>query len=170
MLLQAARGLSAEQQCFQCAADRWSVADCIEHITVVEDKILKSIEKSLEAPATAEKPDTEGKDRVILDNVPFRAKRVQGPPSVMPARRWRDFDELLGEFEATRERTQRFAASTTGDLRAIAFPHLFFGPLDGYQWLLFLAAHCERHVRQMEEVKSDPAFPGTVGTARAGEK
>jgi len=25
-----------------------------------------------------------------------------------------------------------------------------------------LAAHCERHVHQMEEVKSDPAFPRTI--------
>ena len=34
-----------------------------------------------------------------------------------------------------------------------------------YQWLLFLATHCERHVRQMEEVKSDPAFPHGLGAS-----
>jgi DinB family protein len=171
-LLQAAAGLSAEQQCFRCAADRWSVADCVEHITVVEGNILKTIERLLETPPPAEKPDTEGKDQVVLDRVPGRATRVKGPPSAMPQGRWPNFQESVREFEATRERTRRFAAATQGELRAFAFPHPFLGPLDCYQWLLFLAAHCERHVRQMEEVKSDPAFPvsaATEGGVRRGQ-
>jgi DinB superfamily len=159
MLLEAVAGLSKEQQCFQCAADRWSVANCVEHVTVVEGNILRNIQKLLQAPPPAEKPDTAGKDQMILERVPARATRVKGPAAAMPQGRWPNFDELLREFEATRDRTHAFAATTEGDLRAFAFPHPFLGPLDGYQWLLFLAAHCERHVRQMEEVKSDPGFP-----------
>ena len=31
--------------------------------------------------------------------------------------------------------------------------------LDPYQWLLFIAAHSERHTKQMLEVKADPNFP-----------
>jgi len=31
--------------------------------------------------------------------------------------------------------------------------------MECYQWLLFLGLHCERHVRQLEEVKADPGFP-----------
>jgi hypothetical protein len=31
--------------------------------------------------------------------------------------------------------------------------------LDPYQWLLFIAAHSERHTKQMLEVKADPGFP-----------
>ena len=85
----------------------------------------------------------------------------------MPSGRWADFDELLRQFEAARQRTMGFAEATEADLRAYAFPHPFLGPLDCYQWLLFLATHCERHVGQMEEVKSDPAFPGKVGSAIA---
>ena len=34
-LIQAVEGLTAEQHHFRPAEDRWSVADCIEHITVV---------------------------------------------------------------------------------------------------------------------------------------
>ena len=85
----------------------------------------------------------------------------------MPTGRWPDFEELLRQFDATRQRTIGFAEATFAELRACAFQHPFLGPLDCYQWLLFLAAHCERHVRQMEEVKSDPAFPGKVDTAIA---
>jgi len=31
--------------------------------------------------------------------------------------------------------------------------------LDGYEWLLFIGAHSERHTKQMLEVKASPDFP-----------
>lgn len=31
--------------------------------------------------------------------------------------------------------------------------------LDGYQWVLFISAHSERHTKQINEVKADPGFP-----------
>ena len=31
--------------------------------------------------------------------------------------------------------------------------------LDGYEWLLYIAAHSERHTKQIDEVKADPHFP-----------
>ena len=162
MLARAVDGLSSEQRSFRAAADRWSVADCVEHLAVVEGNILKAIERQLQQPP-GEKPDTSGKDQVILDRVPGRVLRVKGPDTAMPNGRWPDFEESLRQFHTVRERTINFAAETQGALREYAFPHPFLGPLDCYQWLLFLAAHCERHVGQMEEVKADPAFPGRVG-------
>jgi len=168
MLVLAVGGLSAEQRCFRAAADRWSAVDCIEHVTVVENNVIKTIERTLAAPPPSEKPDTNGKDQVVLEKVPGREARVKGPDAVMPKGRWPDYAELLAQFESTRDRSLHFASATQADLRAFAFPHPILGPLDCYQWLLFLAAHCERHVRQIEEVKGDPAFPGrALGSAIA---
>ena len=161
MLIQAVDGLSPTQQSFRPAPDRWSVADCVEHVTVVESNILKAIHRKLQQPP-GDKPDTNGKDQVVLDNVPGRATRVKGPQAVMPNGRWPDFDECLRQFHAARQSTIGFTEATQVNLRAWAFNHPFLGLLDCYQWLLFLAAHCERHVHQMEEVKSDPAFPRTI--------
>jgi hypothetical protein len=31
--------------------------------------------------------------------------------------------------------------------------------LDGYEWVLFISAHSERHTKQIDEVKADPTFP-----------
>ena len=44
------------------------------------------------------------------------------------------------------------------------------GPLDGYQWLLFMAAHWERHLGQIKEAKADAKFPraATPVAARTG--
>ena len=34
--------------------------------------------------------------------------------------------------------------------------------LDGYEWVLFVAGHSERHTKQINEVKADPNFPKSV--------
>ena len=31
--------------------------------------------------------------------------------------------------------------------------------LDGFEWVLFVAGHSERHTKQINEVKADPNFP-----------
>jgi hypothetical protein len=33
-------------------------------------------------------------------------------------------------------------------------PHPFAGIIDGYQWILFLAAHTDRHAEQIEATRS----------------
>jgi uncharacterized damage-inducible protein DinB len=159
-LLQAVDGLSAEQRTFQPAEDRWSVAGCVEHIIVTEDFVFQTIHRVLEAPAQpAKQTEVRHKDPIVIERVPARITRVMGPEMVHPKNRWPDFEELLGQFEATRRRSMSFAEKTEADLRSHFFPHPFLGDLDCYQWLLFLGLHCERHVRQLEEVKADPGFP-----------
>jgi uncharacterized damage-inducible protein DinB len=162
-------GLSAEQRNFRPAEDRWSIADCIEHITVVESHILRTIQQVLQStPEPERQGEARGKEQTILERVPARERRVKGPEEVQPQNRWPEFEELLLQFEASRERSVRFSAVTQADLRNHFFPHPFLGLLDCYQWLLFLGAHCERHVRQMEEVKAHPAYPGREHAGQAG--
>ena len=40
---------------------------------------------------------------------------------------------------------------TSEPLRDRFAPHPFAGMIDGYQWVLFLAAHTDRHAAQIEE-------------------
>jgi hypothetical protein len=159
-LLDTVQGLSPEQLSFKPAADCWSVADCVEHIIVVEHFVLDSIERRLQSPPEPQKhAETVGKDEVIQERVPARNFRVKGPEAVMPTGRWPEFAALLAQFEVARNRTVQFTTGTEADLRNHFFPHPFLGQFDCYQWLLFIGTHCERHVRQMEEV---------LGASRSG--
>jgi uncharacterized damage-inducible protein DinB len=158
-LLRAVQGLSHQQLHFRPDPDRWTVAECVEHITFVEGRILAMIQKTLSAGPTPEKRSAmEGKESVFFENVAARLPRLQAPESVKPCGRWPD-DQLLKEFEAARQRTREFAATTDADLRTHFFAHPFFGDLDLYQWLLLIGAHCDRHRAQSEEVMSSPGFP-----------
>lgn len=54
-----------------------------------------------------------------------------------------------------------FASETQAELREHFFPHIVFGDLDCYQWLLVLGQHGLRHALQIEEIKNDPAYPAS---------
>ena len=44
-------------------------------------------------------------------------------------------------------------------LRAHFFPHIAFGDLDCYQWLLLVGQHSLRHALQIEEIKASAGYP-----------
>ena len=128
-------GLSPAQLHYKPAPDRWSVAECLEHIIVVEGIILGNVEKNLQRAADSTSPAMGDDD--LVRRVAGRANRVKGPERLMPTGRW-PHDKLLSEFEAVRERSAEFAASTQAELRQHTFPHPIIGPCDCYQWLLFI--------------------------------
>jgi len=164
-LVEIVQALSKEQQRFR-APDRWSVADCVEHVSIVEKAVLKKIQALILEPSPIQ-TDAGVPDDTVLSRVPSRSTRRISPPEALPRRRWTDFGALLRQFEAARERSLRFVAVTQADLRGHFFRHPHLGELDCYQWLLFLGAHAERHARQAEEVISDPAFPEQADSAIA---
>ncbi len=158
-LLAMVQGLSREQLHYRPAAGRWTVAECVEHIAIVEGIVLGSIQRTLEkGPHSSKRSSMEGQDDKLVANVAGRATRIQAPDVLAPTGRWPD-EQLCKEFEAARRQTRDFAASTSADLRRHFYVHPVIGELDLYQWLLLIAAHCDRHCVQSEEVMASPGFP-----------
>jgi uncharacterized damage-inducible protein DinB len=158
-LLRMAQGLSREQWHYRPAPDRWTVAECVEHIVTVETRVLDRIQNTLEnQPDPSRHSALEGQDHTMFANTVARVVRFQAPEILVPTGRW-PHEQLAPEFEAARRLTQDFAVSTQADLRRHFFKHPAFGDLDLYQWLILIAAHCDRHRVQGEEVMSLPAFP-----------
>ncbi len=157
--LHTARSLSREQLQYKPAPDRWSVAEVLEHIIIVEGRVLGSIEKTVQQAPNA--PKSAFKDDFLVSRVATRVDRLKGPEVLMPKGQWPE-DQLPLEFEAVRRRSIEFAGATHAELRRHTFPHPFFGELDCYQWLLLISAHCERHLAQAAEVMAEPGFPHAV--------
>jgi hypothetical protein len=158
-LLRATSGLSSAQMQFKPALDRWSVADCLEHLVTVENRCFDGISNALREPADAAKRSPfDGRDDELVRMVTDRSNRRQAPEAIHPSGRWPN-DQLIREFEAARKSTIDFATNIDGDPRQHFFAHRAFGDLDCYQWLLLVAGHGERHRAQIEEVLSAPNFP-----------
>ena len=158
-LLLMAQGLTPEQLRYRPGPDRWTIAEILEHITVVEGRAIRIVGKALEAPPDFSKRSAmDGRGQELFEKVAGRAARLKAPEPALPMGRWKD-EELLPEFEVARRRTRDFVATTDADLRHHFFPHPVFGEVDCYQWLLIVAAHCDRHRLQGEEVMAADGFP-----------
>jgi hypothetical protein len=160
-LLEAIRGLSPAQWSFKPAPDRWSAAECAEHIALAEDGYFNLLAKQLAAePATPEKRrEVAGKDDLVLKAMQDRtSKRVAGE-SLVPAGRWPGREALLDHFNQSRNRLIDYVKSTQDGLRTRFRAHRATGLIDGYQWILLASGHVRRHTAQIEEVKAHPAFP-----------
>jgi hypothetical protein len=151
-------GLSDAQMHFKPAPDRWSVAECLEHIALAEDYLFGYVSGDImkAGPGPADR-DTAKIDAAVPAMIPDRSHKAQAPPQLVPTGRWTP-EETLKHFLASREKTIEFMKSTPG-LRAHAVDSPMGQPLDAYEWLLFIAAHSKRHTEQIEEVKSDLNFP-----------
>jgi hypothetical protein len=161
-LLELVDGLTPEQWNFRETPERWSIAENIEHVIVFENFIRQTIAKVMEGPAEPDKkllaPE---KEHLVLGLAKARSTRFNAREIVRPVGRWPDRSELIAELRKTRAQTVAFAAETQADLRDHFFPHIAFGDLDCYQWLVVMSQHGARHALQIEEIKNDPAYPAS---------
>jgi hypothetical protein len=154
-LRRAVEGLSEEQQGFRPAPDRWSVAQLCEHLSIVEGNVAALLRKVL-GKAEAEAPAREGGFAPV--SIGEFVERTHGvkldaPEAVRPGGT-RTLSESLAALtdsraalHALRPRLERV------DGHALRFPHPAWGPLNLYQWLLFVGAHESRHISQIEALK-----------------
>jgi len=158
-VLDATKGLSEAQWNFKPAPDKWSVAECVEHIAAAEDLIRgMDVEKVMKAPAAPGR-DTAKIDASIMAMIPDRSQKAQAPDELKPTNRFGSPEGSLKHFVESRATTENFLKDTP-DLRAHAVDSPMGGPkVDAYEWVLFVAAHSQRHTKQIEEVKADPNFP-----------
>ena len=157
-VLDATKRLSEAQWNFKPAPDRWSVAQVMEHIAAAEDLLLDTTkEKVMTSPAGEPGRDFRKTDEAVLMMVPDRSHKAQAPEPLVPNNRFGSPDASIKHFVESRTTTEDFLKSTPG-LR----DHVMdspIGKLDGYEFVLFIAAHSERHTKQINEVKADPNFP-----------
>jgi hypothetical protein len=154
----AIKGLSDAQLNFKPAPEKWSVAETLEHIASAEGFLLGTAQKTMQAPARPAGDDVKAIDAMIMKNIPDRTKKATAPEPLMPKNRYGSAKEALAEFDKARAKTVAFLKDTSG-LRDHAVDSPLGQKLDAYQWVIFNAAHSERHTKQMLEVKADPKFP-----------
>ena len=158
-VVDATKGLSAAQWNFKSGPDRWSVAEVTEHIAAAEDLLFGMITTQvMKAPARTENDDVKALDQLVLTGVPDRTQKRQAPEPLKPTNRFGSPAASLQHFLDSRAQTIAFLQKTD-DLRAHATDSPLGKKLDGYEWILFIAAHSERHTKQINEVKADPKFP-----------
>ena len=159
-LLELVEGLTPEQWSFHETSERWSIAEIIEHVILFENFVTRAIAESMEGPPEPEKrPMAAAKDPLVHGLANSRSTKFNAREAVRPAGKWPDTTELIKELRTIRARTIAFAGEIKADLSNHFFPHIAFGDLDCYQWLVVLGQHADRHALQIKEIKCHPGYP-----------
>ena len=112
----------------------------------------------MKAPAGTNAANAMSVDALVIQQVPDRSHKAQAPEPLQPTNRYGSPDASRKHFVESRDKTIEFL-KTTPDLRDHVADSPLGTKLDGYEWVLFIAAHSERHTKQIKEVEADPGFP-----------
>lgn len=157
-VLESVKGLSDAQWNFKAGPDRWSIAQVMEHIAAAEDFIRgMDTEQVMKAPAVPDR-DVKKTDDAVVAMIPDRSHKVQAPEPLVPTNRFGSAEGSVRHFIESRAKTEDFVKTTPG-LRDHAADSPLGMKLDGYEFVLLIAAHSERHTKQILEVKADPNYP-----------
>lgn len=135
---------------------RWTVGEILDHLHRVDAGFARRIQKVV-AEATERGTPLETETSSVLGRlersaVTDRARRLEAPEIVRPAEAARA-SEALAALSASRAAVRDGLIAASGlALGTIVFPHIVFGPLDMYQWTLFLGWHEVRHAEQIREI------------------
>lgn len=159
-LLNSISGLTDEQLQFKPNQNTWSISQCLEHIVLSEKMIFGMIQQQLkkdpELDANAQRSQT---DQDIIKTIVDRSQKFQAPEALQPTGLYKNTADAWEDFSKERKViTEYIKSADIAKLRG----HLSKYPTgiaDGYQSLLFLAAHTARHTAQIQEVKANPNFP-----------
>lgn len=162
----ATKGLSEAQWRFKPTPDQWSVAENLDHIVIVQERVLGPILAKLASePAPFANRDYKAVDAIVIHHFPTRLAKFQAPEFVRPLDQIVP-RELLDRLKTNYVRLMDYLESTPGlrqhagealPLKAVSNGH--YEVMDGYQWVLAAAAHAERHAKQMLEIMADENFP-----------
>ena len=159
-LLKDVQGLTDAQLEYKPAADRWSVIECVEHITLIEKAIMDGEQKLVQQPANPERrKDIKTTDEQIIKNVENRSHKVKAPEFGVPKHNYSSNAEVIKAFTEQRDKLIEYVTNTKDVMRDHITDHPVLGTIDAYQLLLLDAAHTNRHTQQLQEVKADPGFP-----------
>lgn len=160
-LIKSVSSLSEAQRKWKPAPDRWSVEECVMHIAVVEKGLWQMGEQALNAPANPEKrADIKTTDEEWIKVITDRSKKYKAPETIQPQNSgFKNMEEALASFKDTRGKIIDYIADTKEDMRNHVVTNSPVGAMDSYQFVLFMAAHSNRHTQQLKEVIADPNFP-----------
>jgi hypothetical protein len=150
-LVTAAAGVPESQAGTKPEPGRWSVVDCVEHVTTVEEIFLDRLKN---AERLAALNIDKQKEADLAARVVNRETRIQAPEMIHPKGRFTTLAQALEGFNAARKQTIQFAEDKGEDLYWLAAAHPRFGSMNGNEVMVIIAAHARRHAAQIREVQA----------------
>lgn len=135
--------------------EKWTVAQIVEHLSMVEEGMSKICAKLL---SKAKSDNAMASGSINLSSNFFKksaeiaAIKVEAPEFVRPSG-GRTLPESITKMQENRQRLAEIRPlfeTYDGDTRK--FPHPFFGDISAVEWLVLLGGHEARHINQIKGI------------------
>ena len=150
-------GLTDEQANMRPHPNAWTPGEIVEHLALIEDRLLRMMTMMLTKAESAGAQATDGTGEIkpfSLDELIERARgeKYTAPEAVSPGGEATLADSLKKMRRSREELHALRPRIEATDLSSVTYSHPAFGSLNFYQWLAFIGIHEERHLRQAESV------------------
>lgn len=161
-------GLSAAQVNWRPTERRWSVAQCMDHLTRSLDLYLPPMSRALERSRARKDRGEKGyRDGImagwlIRSMEPPPSVRVRAPAAIRPAETFEPA-AVLADFDAAHARLAGLLAAADGASLVHArmrSPMMRLMQMTLRQAFAMTLAHARRHIWQARQVTKEPGFPG----------
>lgn len=138
------------------APGRWSVAQVLEHLSLVEGLLAQRIAAVVAEADLRGIPRESATSSVVATYDPTRvldrSRRAQAPDRAVP-RGGLGADAAWAALEAAGARLREAIASADGlALGTVIFSHPIFGDMHLYHWIVATGGHEMRHAAQVREI------------------
>jgi DinB family protein len=131
------------------AAGKWSIAEIVHHLCLVEELVIKSLEGAIARPP---RQVAFFRRFIPISIVSLRLLRVKAPKAANPLSP-PEKDVAIENLNRVRSTLKELCATHGEDrLRHLIFKHPFLGDMDGVATVSFVGYHERRHYKQIREV------------------
>lgn len=129
---------------------KWSIAQVLEHLHLMEENVIRLIQHALnqnefEVPGT-----------FPVQMVADRTKKTAAPEILNPSNNFQTLEELKKKLSQSRDSLEKVIQNLSADeLNGKTFEHRRFGVLSIKQWISLVGYHEKRHIGQIEEIKKE---------------
>lgn len=147
--------LNDDQLNLMPADGTWTIANIVEHVSLVDGGIIRLSAKLLtDAREKGEKSDGAAKISEAFLQQASIPRKLQAPERVHPTGKL-TVTESLANMDENRQKLEELRPLFESvDCSEFKFPHPYFGDLTAHEWLVLLGGHEERHTKQIEGILS----------------
>ena len=136
-------------------SEKWTAAQIVEHISIVDEgasKICSKLLSKAEASATAASGAVSVSNSFVQHYSTINDVKLEAPDRVQPTGSVSIADSLL-RMDANRARLRELQPrfETNNDVSA-TFPHPYFGEMSAVEWLILIGGHEARHTQQLRKL------------------
>ncbi len=147
--------LSEERASSAVKGEKWTIAQIVEHVSMVESGIVRICAKLLrkaEANGNRSNGTVRMSDAFMERSAEIATIKLEAPEIVHPTGK-KSIAESLAEMDGNRTALEELMpAFEAFDSNENKFPHPFFGDLSAAEWLVLLGGHKARHIKQIRKM------------------